>query len=361
MFVFFLSLSHFSLVFADENIQIGDETLKLSKMMTNLSNPWAFEFLSDSEILVTLKAGKLVRVNLETKSVTAITGLPEVKKYGQGGLMDVRLSPDFSISRKIYFSYSKKVDEGITTAMATGILEGDKLIKVQDLFQAKTRSTKGQHFGSRIAFGENYVFLSIGERGFRHRSQMLDFHNGKIIRLNLDGTIPADNPFIGNKEALPEIYSYGHRNPQGLFYDKETKTLWNGEHGPKGGDEVNVVKAGKNYGWPVITYGTEYHGPDIGEGTSKPGLEQPAYYFVPSIAPCDLLIYSGKLFKTLKGSIIQGALKLMHLNLLIPLKDKSYKEKRIVEGKGRVRSVRENNKGEIYFATDSGIIYKLSK
>jgi aldose sugar dehydrogenase len=357
----FLALSSLSTSLANENIQIGDEKLKLTKVLSKLSSPWAFDFITDTEIIVNLKEGRLVRINLNTKKITEISGLPKVKNYGQGGLLDIRLAPDFSNSKKIYFSYSKEVAEGVTTAMSIAVLEANKLIKTHDIFEAKTRSNKGQHFGARITFDENYVFLSIGDRGFRHRAQMLDFHNGKIIRLNLDGTVPADNPFVATKDALPEIYSYGHRNPQGLFYDKETKKIWTGEHGPKGGDEVNHVRAGKNYGWPIITYGTEYYGPAIGEGTSKPGLELPVYYFVPSIAPCDLLIYSGKLFKTLKGSIFQGALKLAHMNILIPLKDKTFKEKRIVQDIGRVRSIRENNNGEIYFATDRGNIYKLSK
>lgn len=328
--------------------------------MTGLSGPWAFTFLNQDEILMTIKKGKLFRVNLKSKRKTEISGLPKVKVKGQGGLLDVQLAPSFKTSNIIFISYSKKVKIGVTTVLIRAKLSNNKLSEIKELFVAKTNSNKGQHFGSRIAFDKKFIYLSIGDRGYRDRAQMLDYHNGKIIRLNMDGSIPKDNPFINNSKALPEIYSLGHRNPQGLFYDKATKQLWNGEHGPRGGDEVNIVKPGKNYGWPTITYGKEYWGPSIGEGTKKKGIEQPKYYFVPSIAPCDLMIYSGKLFKSLKGNIFQGALKLKHINMLSLNNSSKYNEIRFAQDIGRVRTIRENSKGEIYFATDSGQLYSLT-
>ncbi|MBT7609305.1 MAG: PQQ-dependent sugar dehydrogenase [Bacteriovoracaceae bacterium] len=342
-------------------ITITTDKLKNTKLLSNLAKPWAFDFLNPKEIIMTLKKGKLIKINLKNNKQTPIEGLPKVRSIGQGGLLDVKVAPDYYTSHKIFITYSKKVDKGVTTALISGILNKNKLTMIKELFVAKTISTKGQHFGSRITFDNKYIYISIGDRGYRHRAQMLDYHNGKIIRLNLDGTVPKDNPFYKTKNALPEIYSYGHRNPQGLFFDKFSKKLWNGEHGPRGGDEVNLITAGKNYGWPVITYGKEYYGPSIGEGTKRPGMEQPEYYFVPSIAPSDLLIYSGKLFKSLKGHIFQGALKLRHINVLIKQPNGKYEETRIVQNIGRVRSIRENELGEIYFATDSGQLYRLTK
>jgi glucose/arabinose dehydrogenase len=340
--------------------KIGSENVHLIKVFTGLEVPWGMAFLDNRTLLVTEKEGNLYKLNLKDKSKVQISGLPEITVRGQGGLLDVALDPDFKSNQFVYLSYGKKVGGSVTTALAKAKLAGNKLDGLKDIFVAKTDSTKGVHFGSRITFDDQYLYLSIGDRGHRHRSQMLDFHNGKIIRLNKDGSVPKDNPFVGKAKALPEIYSYGHRNPQGLFFDPKEKVLFTGEHGPRGGDEINIVKAGKNYGWPIITYGKEYWGPSIGEGTKKMGMIQPEYYYVPSIAPCGMIVYSGKKFKSLKGTVIQGALKLKHLNFVQRSKSGIWEEKRYFENIGRVRAVTENLAGEIFFSTDSGQIYMIS-
>jgi len=340
--------------------RLGSENVHFQKVFTGLDVPWGMTFIDNRTLLVTEKEGNLYRVELKTKKKNQISGLPKITVRGQGGLLDVALDPDFKSNQFIYLSYGKKVPSGVTTALAKAKLNGNKLENLKDIFVAKTDSNKGVHFGSRITFDDKYIFLSIGDRGYRHRSQMLDLHNGKIIRLNKDGSVPKDNPFVKNSKALPEIYSYGHRNPQGLFFDPIQKILVTGEHGPRGGDEINFVKAGKNYGWPVITFGKEYWGPSIGEGTKKKGMLQPEYYFVPSIAPCGLIVYSGKKFKSLKGAVIQGALKLQHLNVAQKNKAGKWVEKRYFQDVGRVRSVTENPAGEIFFSTDTGQIYMIS-
>ena len=360
-FVLFLYISIVSspLVFGKAS-KIGGEKVQLLKVFTQLKVPWGMTFLDNRTLLVTEKEGNLFKLNLITKSKKIITGLPKITVRGQGGLLDIALDPDFKKNQYIYISYGKKVGGNVTTALARARLSGTKLEDLEDIFIAKTNSNKGVHFGSRITFDQEFLYLSIGDRGYRHRSQMLDLHNGKIVRLNKNGTVPKDNPFVGRADVLPEIYSYGHRNPQGLFFDLKQNILFAGEHGPRGGDEINIVKAGKNYGWLVITFGKEYWGPSIGEGTKKKGMVQPEYYYVPSIAPCGMIVYSGKMFKSLKGVIIQGALKLKHLNFVRKLKSGKWEEKRYFENIGRVRAVTENPAGEIFFSTDSGQIYMIS-
>lgn len=353
-------LGTLSQVQGQTEFSIESEKVKMNKVMSGLGIPWGMDFLSDDLLITTDKSGKLYLVDLKSKKKTLISGGPEVKVKGQGGLLDVKLAPNFKENKTIYFSYSKKLNQYTTTALAMGKLESASISDLKDIFVAKTDSNKGVHFGSRITFDEKHIYLSIGDRGYRDRAQMFDYHNGKIIRLNLDGSVPKDNPFVKRDKALPEIFSYGHRNPQGLFYDSRTQTLWSGEHGPKGGDEINKVEKGKNYGWPVITYGTEYWGPSIGD-THREGMEQPYYYFVPSIANCGLMVYSGKKFTSLKGHIFQGALKLMHLNMVFPGENNKLKEKRYAQDVGRVRSVNESPSGDIFLSTDSGELFRLTK
>ena len=230
------------------------------------------------------------------------------------------------------------------------------------LLRSKTDTTR--HYGSRITFDdENHIYFSVGDRGVRPNAQNLSNHAGSILRLNLDGSIPKDNPFVNKKNILPEIYSYGHRNPQGLFYDKISKTLFSIEHGPRGGDEINIIKKGLNYGWPVISYGKEYWNPfPVGVGTHKEGMEQPIQVYIPSIAPSSLIVYRGKMFEKWDGNILSGALKLTHVNrIVVNKKNKVIKENRILENLNeRIRDIIQDKKGKIYISTDSGNIYSLS-
>lgn len=324
---------------------------------------WGLCFLSDQEVLFTEKQGRLYRLDVKTKKLSLILGLPETQPHGQGGLMDVQVHPNFSKNSLIYLTYSlQNGSESWTTRLARGRLEGASLKNVEVLFTANADSSKGEHFGSRLAFDrKGHVFVSVGDRGQRELAQSLAHHQGKIIRLREDGGVPKDNPFVNLKSARPEIWSYGHRNPQGLVWKADTNELWVNEHGPRGGDEINLVSPGKNYGWPVVTFGREYWGPKIGEGTSKTGMENPIHQFTPSIAPSSLMIYSGKLFKDWKGNFFSTALAMRHLNRVVMTSGKSAQEDRwLVDLKERFRHIAESADGSIYLTTDSGKILRLS-
>jgi glucose/arabinose dehydrogenase len=334
---------------------------RLEKLMDGFDVVWGLELLTEDEGLVTLKSGKMLFVNFAAKKRIPLEGVPEVSTRGQAGLLDVRLSPDFKKDQFIYFTYSKKISSGDTTALARArfVAGKNKLSDVTDLFVGKTDNSGGVHFGSRIAFDlKGHVFFGIGDRGERDRAQDLSWHNGKIIRLKMDGSVPADNPFVADKKALSEIFSFGHRNPQGLYYSQKDGKLYNCEHGPRGGDEINEVRKGANYGWPVITFGREYYGPKIGEGTAKTGMEQPLKVFVPSIAPSSLIKYESGRIKAFADSFIQGALVLQHLNVVSA---DGKNESRYLESLSkRIRQVKESPAGNLFFTTDSGEIYKIS-
>lgn len=325
---------------------------------------WSFDFLPDARILFTEREGNLKLFDPKTKKISSVTGLPKIHVSGQGGLLDVIIDSEFLKNQTIYLTYAKKLESGSTTALFKAQLKGNKLVAGKDIFVAKTDSSRSIHYGSRVReTKDGYLFLSVGDRGKRHEAQKLGNHHGKILKITKEGKAAPNNPFLKNKDALDEIWSYGHRNPQGMDYDIETDTLYINEHGPRGGDEINKVIAGKNYGWPVITYGKEYWGPSIGEGTSKKGMEQPLYHFTPSIAPSGLVHYSGRMFPEWKENFFSGALKLTHLNRLYK-KDGKWKEDRIpqiADLEERIRSLKEYVNGSIYFSTDSGKIIKITK
>lgn len=341
------------------NISSHAQDFKLETLTSKQGVIWGFDFLSDTEIIFTEREGHLKILNIETKKITPITGLPKISQRGQGGLLDILLDPDFKTNQKIYLSYAVEAGDGHTTRVSSFELKNNKLVNPKELFQAMPPTTNGEHFGSRLQIDENgFLFISIGDRGERKLAQDLNTHMGKIIRIKTDGSIPKDNPFFGKKNSKPEIWSYGHRNPQGLFYDRETKKLWNNEHGPRGGDEINLVEKGKNYGWPVITYGKEYWGPSIGE-KQKSGMEQPIYQYTPSIAPSALILYKGKHFPKWKDSFLSSALAITQVNRLY--KDgNTYKEESLLKDLGkRIRNIKEDKNGYLYISTDSGEIYRL--
>ena len=263
----------------------------------------------------------------------------------------------------IYITYSKENEgQGVTT-LARAKLSGASLVEFQDLLVTNSATGKNIHYGSRIAFDRNgHIFFSTGDRGVRDNAQDLSNHAGSILRINVDGTVPEDNPFVGKSGAMPEIWSYGHRNPQGLFFDHYNGRLWAIEHGPRGGDELNLILPGRNYGWPVISYGKEYWGPfSVGEGTQKEGMEQPVKYYDPSIAPSSLLLYSGDVFPSWKGNLFAGALALKHLNMIVLDEDGSAigEERLLVSLKERIRALAESPEGFIFFSTDSGKIMRI--
>jgi glucose/arabinose dehydrogenase len=338
--------------------------IKVENVISNLGIVWGMTFISSNKILFTLKSGKIGILNINTKKVKYLLNTPTVLYGGQGGLLDVKISPSFKKDKLIYFTYVKNIQNKGVTTLSRAKLENDELIDWQDLLVSNSASKTSRHFGSRITFDDKgHVYFSIGDRGVRPNAQNLKNHAGSIIRLNLDGTIPKDNPFINKKGKLPEIYSYGHRNPQGLFFDKNTKNLWSIEHGPRGGDEINLIKKGLNYGWPVISYGKEYWGPfDVGEGRKKEGMIQPKKVYIPSIAPSSLIVYNHNNFLNWNGNIFSGALKLRHLNRIVLNKyNEVIKEERLLKRlEERIRNVIQSPNGNLYISTDSGNILSLA-
>lgn len=338
-------------------------TLKLEKVVGGLNTPWGITFLSKNKLLVTEREGQILLVDIAKSTKTKLYNNPPVMVEGQGGLLDVSLSPDFKANGWIYFTYVKDIHGEGATVLARAKLKNNKFYNWQELLITQSASDTSHHFGSRIAFdNKGHVFFGIGDRGDRPNGQDLTNHAGTIIRLNLDGSIPKDNPFVNSDASLPEIWSYGHRNPQGLVYDEKTNRLWEIEHGPRGGDEINLIVKGANYGWPVISYGKEYWGPlAVGEGTHRKGMEQPVKVYTPSIAPGSLIIYTGDAFPRWKGNLFSGALKLRHINrVTLDANGKAINEERLLESLDeRIRALMQSPEGWLYFSTDSGNIYRL--
>lgn len=320
-----------------------------------LTNPWGIAFLPDGRILVTERAGE-IRIVKDGKLLDEkIQGVPAVYAKGQGGLLDIQLHPNFKENAFIYLSYAKPAEDSTGgTVIARAKLEGNALTNLEELFHASPTASSEVHFGSRIAFdGNGYMFFTSGERGTKENAQDLTNHLGKVLRLHDDGKIPSDNPFVSVIGAKSEIWSYGHRNLQGLYYDKTTGTLWEHEHGPRGGDELNIIEKGKNYGWPVITYGINYDSTIITDLKEKEGMEQPVRYWVPSIAPCGLTMVTSDKYPGWKGNLLVGALS-HQLVARVEIVDKKFvKEERLMEKIGRVRAVAESPDGYIYVALEN--------
>ncbi len=340
---------------------------KVETISERLGVTWGMVFLNPDKIFFTERAGKIGILVPSSGEIIYLQGGPKVRASGQGGLLDVAVRHGYKADDWIYFTYSKPIkgkgQVRSATTLARAILKGNKLVKLEDVLVTKSVSNSDYHFGSRITFDEKgYLFFSIGDRGHRPNSQDLNTHSGSILRLKMDGSVPNNNPFVNQNDALPEIWSYGHRNPQGLFYDKQKKLLWSIEHGPRGGDEINLINPGLNYGWPVISYGKEYYSPaQVGESTHKEGMEQPVKYYIPSIAPGSLIVYSGKAFPNWKGNLFSGALAKRHLNRVeINLDGKAVNEERLLEKLWeRIRAIVESPEGWIYLSTDTGKILRI--
>ena len=329
----------------------------------NITIPFGMAFLPDGSMLVTDRSeGKIWKVDPKKGDKTALQNVPAVHGKGQGGMMDIALHPDYANNGWIYFSYTLKKDSLNGTVVDRARLKGNALTDIQRLFTCSPFYKNEAHFGSRFVFDNGYLFFTIGERSaLRDSAQKLSNHFGKVIRIRDDGSVPTDNPFVAVPGAMPEIWSYGHRNPQGLVLNTVTGELYESEHGPKGGDELNVIRSGKNYGWPIITYGTEYTGTLINNGlTEKEGLEQPLKYYKPSIGPSGLAFYTGDKFPMWKGNVFTGALALQHLNRLVVENGKVVKEERIFEGRNwRVRDVKQGPDGYLYFSVDGGMVMRI--
>jgi glucose/arabinose dehydrogenase len=333
----------------------GDTKVTVTVFARGLEHPWGLAFLPDGRMLVTERSGRLRYVGKDGSLSEPIADVPAVHAKNQGGLLDVILDPGFFQNSVIYLSYAERGDgETNGTAVARARLDGSRLADVTVIFRQQPKFASNHHFGSRLVFaGDGNLFVTTGERNSqRDLAQDLGTHIGKVLRITKDGKPPADNPFVGREGALPEVWSYGHRNIQGAALHPETGELWTHEHGPKGGDEINVARSGRNYGWPVITYGREYSGPSIGEGTGKEGMEQPLHYWVPSIAPSGMVFHSGNAFPAWKGQLFVGGLAAEQLvRLELGPDGRVRSEERIAIGK-RVRDVREGPDGALYLLTD---------
>lgn len=344
----------------NETVRSLDMNFKLEEIASGMNIPWGMDFLPDGTMLVTEKAGKLYQVN--NGKQTEITGVPKVVVRGQGGLMEVTVHPQFRKNKLIYLSFADgDSPDRINTTIVRAVLNDGKLTRITRIFHASPDTNSGVHFGCRMFFDkEGYLFFSIGERGRKENAQQLDNHSGKIHRIYDDGRIPADNPFVSISGAMKSIWSYGHRNPQGLYYEKSTGTIWENEHGPKGGDELNIVKKGLNYGWPLVSFGINYDGTIITNDTAKIGIEPPFHYWTPSIGPSSLTRVTSDRYPSWKGDFMSGSLSFEHLERTLMKNNRVVGSERLMPKIGRIRNVVQGPDGYLYIAVEKiGKIYKL--
>ncbi len=337
---------------------------RVVKVVASVEFPWAMEFLPDGRMLVTERPGRLW-IKDDSRMIQ-VTGVPEVHVGGQGGLLDVISHPGFAHNGLIYLSYAAKYNDGVSTRVARARLDGDSLVDVRVIFEMNPPGSGGVHFGSRFAFDDRgYLFVTLGERGDRDKAQQFNTHHGKIIRLFDDGRVPEDNPFAGKPGRHSEVYSYGHRNPQGLVFDPATGLLWSHEHGPRGGDALHVVKPGRNYGWPLATHGREYSGPSIGDIPEKVGgVEVPVIHWTPSIAPCGLAQLRDGPLPEWQGNLFAGALAGQQIRRMeIEGERVVHQEILLKDQVGRVREVVQGYDGNLWFTTDDpkGGVFRIER
>ena len=347
-------------------VQSAKTSFHLNKLLDGLENPWSMAFLPDGRMLITERPGRLRLVTASFQLYpTPITGLPAIKAAGQGGLFDVAIHPDYENNGWIYWAYNEPGNGGWGTALARGKLQGTQMTSVEVLFSMRPKSRRNQHFGGRIVFdSRGFVYLTLGDRRDRDRAQKMDDHAGSVIRLYDDGRVPQDNPFVKLEGALPEKWTLGNRNIQGAALHPKTGKLWTHEHGPQGGDEVNLMVAGRNYGWPVVTHGTNYGlGTKIGEGQTKAGMTQALKVWVPSIAPSGMAFVDSKGFPEWSGDLLVGSLRAQTLVRLELEGETVVGEERLLVGQvGRIRDVRIAEDGLIYLLTDApdGALFQLA-
>lgn len=337
---------------------------RLDTVVTGITIPWGMTWLPDGRMLVAERSGQLY-LHQEGQPLDTVAGVPEVYLKNQAGLFDLELHPDYDQNGWIYFTYSTTYgapkEEGGATVLARARLEEKQLVDQEILFESKPKTDNGVHFGGRIEFdNEGYVFFSVGEGGDQENAQKLDNSRGKIFRLHDDGRVPEDNPFVDSAGAIGAIWSYGNRNPQGLALHPTTGELWAHEHGPQGGDEINIIQKGANYGWPRVTYGIDYDGTIISDDTALEGMQSPYFYWLPSIAPCGMDFVTGDQFPAWRGDLLVGSLKFQYLERLDLEGSRIIHREKLLEGVGRVRNVRQGPDGYIYLALEGkGIIVKL--
>jgi len=355
-----LVLAGAALSHASESIPIDTHhySLSLDIVADNLAHPWSIVFLPDGEMLVSERPGRLRRILDGELLAEPVTGLPEVAASGQGGLLDLALHPEFSQNRLLYFSYSDQTPDGMTTRVDRARYEDGRLDKLEPVFEALPRSSGGRHFAGRLVFDhEGYLYISVGDRGEMARAQDPADHAGSIIRLNDDGTIPDDNPFVDQSEGRDEIYTWGNRNPQGLTVHPQTGEVWSNEHGPRGGDEINLIRSGLNYGWPEVTHGINYSGFSITPHNELPGMESPLLHWTPSIAPSGITFYTGSHFPLWQGQIFSGALRDRLISRVSVTETEEgyhlHEEERFLQEFGqRIRDIRQGPDGYLWLLTD---------
>ena len=340
----------------ERGVAQSSQSLRAATVTEGLEYPWGLAFLPDGRMLVTERPGRLRLVDADGRlHPQPVSGVPAVAVVGQGGLLDVALHPDFARNGWIYLSYAAQGEGGYGTEVVRARLEGQSLRDLKVVFSMRPKTTAGHHFGSRLVFDrQGYLYITLGDRGDMGRAQRLDDHAGSVIRLHDDGRVPADNPFVALPNALPEKFTLGNRNIQGAALHPATGALWAHEHGPQGGDEINVIRAGVNYGWPVATYGRNYgSGTPIGEGTHKAGVAQPLLQWTPSIAPSGMVFYTGDKFPAWRGNLFVGALRGQMLVRLELDGERIVREERLLENKvGRIRDVRNGPDGYLYLLID---------
>jgi aldose sugar dehydrogenase len=363
--VAFAALAFATVACANERVYESQEhSFRVVTVVEGLQNPWGMQWLPNGDMLVTERPGRLRIVRDGRLLPDPVEGLPQVRTGGQGGLLDIALHPDFESNRLLYISYSRPNanDSEGTTAVIRGRFENDRLSDVEDVFEAVAWTDGRGHYGSRLVFDhDGYLFITVGDRQARpagdlsaHPSQNLTNHYGTTIRLYDDGRIPNDNPFVGRSDALPEIWSYGHRNAQGMAVHPDTGDIWQNEHGPQGGDELNHIRPGLNYGWPVIGYGVNYGGAPIHDATHRDGMEQPALHWTPSIGASGMMIYDGDQFPMWRGNVFSGGLSNQHqvLSRAVVVGEEVAHQELLLDGVFRIRDVRQGPDGYIYLAVD---------
>jgi len=345
-----------------EDVSSEQASFRVVQVASGLERPWGMAFLPDGRVLVTERVGRLKLIGSDG-SVEEVSGLPSIAAVGQGGLLDVALHPDYDAFGRIYLSYVYREAGGLGTAVARASLSGNRLENVETIFRMQPTSSGSRHFGSRFAFlSDGTLLFTIGDRGNRPRAQDLGDHAGKTLRINADGSVPSDNPFVDRADAMPEVYTYGNRNAQGMTIHPDTGTVWQHEHGPRGGDEINIIEPGVNYGWPEITYGEAYSGGSIGSGTSRPGMAEPVIHWTPSIAPSGMDFYEGERFPEWRGDLFVGALAGQHLRRVEVSGERVVAQETLLQRRlGRIRDVVSGPDGYLYLLTDSndGGLFRL--
>lgn len=341
----------------------SDGSVTAEQVVDGIRIGWGIDFLPNGDILVTEKAGTLYRISNGEIAAEITDGIPsDLDVNGQGGFLDVTVHPNYEENGWIYFSYASNEGdgEGSNTKIIRAKLENDALTSVETIYKATPNSTRGQHYGSRIVFdNDGYLFFSVGDRGNRDvLPQDINVDGGKIYRLNDDGSIPEDNPYVG-QDGLDAIWSYGHRNPQGMALNPATGIVWAHEHGPRGGDEINIIEPGNNYGWPVISYGINYSGTEFAEDTARAGMEQPLLYWDPSIAPSGMEFISSDKYPGWEGDLLIGSLKFSYIAYLDVEDNQIVNETKLVEGTTRIRAIEQGPDGYIYFTSEGNGLYRL--